>query len=208
LNRYLDAQDPVVVIGGPCHAEEIATKRNTYITIAGENTQWVQAICNSLNVHYIKTVASCDPAGIEYVAILKNIIGIATGIADGLNYGVNFIAVVISNAMREVKNFLEVVNPAKRDLYDSAYFGDLLVTAYSDYSRNRTLGKLVGRGIAVNKALQSMGMGAEGFYASKELNQLLKHQKISMPVVNSVYRILHQYANPFHEFKLVERQLH
>lgn len=207
LQKYFNAAEPVLVIGGPCHAEEIAIKRNTYVTIAGENKQWVRRICNALNVPYITTVESCDPVGVEYVAILKNIIGIATGIANGLNYGENFLAVLTSNAMREVDSFLKEVHPAKRDLYDSVYFGDMLVTAYSDYSRNRTLGKLVGRGLQVNEALQGMGMVAEGFLASKELMPLLEWANISQPIMQSVYRILHNHANPFHEFKLIEKQL-
>jgi len=207
LSKNVNLNEPVIVIGGPCHAEEIAMRRNTYVTIAGENAEWVETICSSLKVHYIHTVSNNDPSGVEYVAILKNIIGIATGISDGLNYGDNFQAVLASNAMREVNEFLLAINPVKRDLFDSAYFGDLLVTAYSDYSRNRTLGKLIGRGLQVNKALDTMEMVAEGFHASKELAPLVQQLNISLPIINSVYRVLHQHANPFHEFKLVEKQL-
>ncbi|MEP6845521.1 MAG: NAD(P)H-dependent glycerol-3-phosphate dehydrogenase [Panacibacter sp.] len=207
LNKHFTLASSVMVISGPCHAEEIAMKRNTYVTIAGEDKKWVKSISDGLTANYIQTIASCDPVGVEYVAILKNIIGIATGIASGLNYGDNFQAVLTSNAMREVKLFLEQVHPAKRDIFDSVYFGDLLVTAYSEYSRNRTLGKLVGRGLQVNKALQSMEMVAEGFYASKELMPLLQQLTVEVPVITGVYRILHQHANPFHEFKLIEKQL-
>jgi glycerol-3-phosphate dehydrogenase (NAD(P)+) len=207
LSKHFYCKEQVMVISGPCHAEEIAMKRNTYVTIAGENKHWVQSVSHVLNVHYIRTVGSCDPIGIEYVAILKNIIGIATGIARGLNYGENFQAVLTSNAMREVETFLNKIYPAKRDLFDSAYFGDMLVTAYSEYSRNRTLGKLVGRGLQVNKALDAMEMVAEGFFASKELMPIVQQLDIALPVMTSVYRILHQHANPFHEFKLIEKQL-
>lgn len=207
LFKYYNATQPLIVIGGPCHAEEIAMKRNTYVTVAGENSEWVQTVCKKLDIHYICTVASSDPIGIEYCAILKNIIGIATGIASGLNYGENFQAVLTSNAMGEVRKFLNVVDPKERELFDSVYFGDILVTAYSDYSRNRTLGKLIGRGLQVNRALQTMDMVAEGYYASRELMPLLKRLKLSFPVINSVYRILHQHANPFHEFKLIEKHL-
>jgi glycerol-3-phosphate dehydrogenase (NAD(P)+) len=197
----------VMVLGGPCHAEEIANQRSTYITISADDSAWVETVCTSLRSTYIHTVSNNDPAGIEYASILKNIIGIATGIANGLHYGDNFQAVLVSNAMREAGNFLSSIDPKERDLFNSAYFGDLLVTAYSDYSRNRTLGKLIGRGIHVNKALQAMEMIAEGFHASKELAPIQKKTKVSMPVINAVHRILHQHANPFHEFKLLEEQL-
>lgn len=207
LNKHFNTSEPVMVIGGPCHAEEIAMRRNTYVTVAGEDSKWVQSVCEGINVHYITTISSSDPIGVEYVAILKNIIGIATGIASGLNYGENFLAVLTSNAMREVKYFLNKVHPSDRDLFDSVYFGDMLVTAYSDYSRNRTLGKLVGRGIQVNKALNTMEMVAEGFFASKELMPIVQQLNITLPVMTGVYRILHQHANPFHEFKLIEKNL-
>jgi glycerol-3-phosphate dehydrogenase (NAD(P)+) len=209
--RYVTDQagltKPIMVIGGPCHAEEIAIGRNTYITIACENNKMSQLLCKSLHVKYLRAVANNDPVGVEYVAILKNIIGIATGIADGLNYGENFQAVLVSNAMREVNRFLEFVSPVQRDLFDSAYFGDLLVTAYSDYSRNRTLGKLVGRGIKVTQALHAMEMVAEGYHASRELSGMLRNMNSAFPIIDSVHRILHHHASAFHEFKLIETQL-
>jgi glycerol-3-phosphate dehydrogenase (NAD(P)+) len=197
----------VMVLGGPCHAEEIANQKSTYITVSAEDAGWAKTVCKSLESTYIHTVFNNDPLGIEYASILKNIIGIATGIAKGLHYGDNFQAVLVSNAMREAGKFLSTIEPRERDLFNSAYFGDLLVTAYSDYSRNRTLGKLIGRGIHVSKALQAMEMIAEGFHASKELAPIQKKTKIAMPVTNAVHRILHQHANPFHEFKLLEEHL-
>ena len=207
IREYFDLNEPVLVIAGPCHAEEIAMKRNTYVTIAGEDPVWVTKIADSLTVPYIRTVTNTDPLGVEYVSILKNIVGIATGIASGLHYGENFQAVLVSNAMREIDKFLSCIQ-ATRDLYDSVYFGDILVTAYSCFSRNRTLGKLIGRGIHVNQALQAMEMVAEGYNASKELAPVIDDLKINLPVINSVYRILHQHANPFHEFKLLEQKLY
>ncbi|QEC69750.1 glycerol-3-phosphate dehydrogenase [Panacibacter ginsenosidivorans] len=206
IRKYFDLREPVLIIGGPCHAEEIGMKRNTYVTISGEDPVWVKKIADSISVPYIRTVTNNDPVGVEYVSILKNIIGIATGIASGLHYGENFQAVLTSNSMREVDSFLSCIH-ANRSVYDSVYFGDLLVTAYSGFSRNRTLGKLIGRGIHVSHALQAMEMVAEGYNASKELAPMLSDLNISLPVINSVYRILHQHANPFHEFKLLEQQL-
>lgn len=198
---------PVITMGGPCHAEEIAAERSTYMTVAGENQDDVQLLCQSLKVKYIQTIKNNDPTGVEYVAIIKNIIAIASGIASGLNYGENFQSVLISNAMREVQSFLRVMDPMERDLFDSAYFGDLLVTAYSDYSRNKTLGKLIGRGIKTGQAMQSMTMIAEGYNASRELHEATNDLNIPLPIINSVYRILHQHANPYREFKLIEKQL-
>jgi glycerol-3-phosphate dehydrogenase (NAD(P)+) len=197
----------IMVLGGPCHAEEIATDKDTFLTIAGDNQLLVQALIDHLSCPYIKTVASNDPLGIEYASILKNIIAIATGMAAGLLYGENFQSVLVSNAMQEVSRFIESVAPGARNFYRSAYFGDLLVTAYSDFSRNRMLGKLIGRGLAANKAIQTMEMVAEGFYASKELAPLLKKTSLHTPVLNAVYRILHQHANPFSEFRLLKEQL-
>jgi len=206
--KYMNADARrIMVLGGPCHAEEVAEQRTTYMTISAENPEWVHDVCQSLKSSYLHTVCSNDPSGIEYASIIKNIIGIATGIANGLHYGDNFQAVLVSNAMRETGKFLDVVSPARRDLFNSAYFGDLLVTAYSDYSRNRTLGKLVGRGIQVNTALFAMEMVAEGFHASRELAAIHKKTKVSMPVINAVHRILHQHSSPYQEFKLLEEQL-
>ncbi|MBS1918154.1 MAG: NAD(P)-binding domain-containing protein [Bacteroidetes bacterium] len=205
--HYLNSQIPIMVLAGPCHAEEIAMERNTYLTVSSNDADWVDETCNKLSVQYVKAIPNNDPRGVEYTAILKNVIGIAAGIAAGLNYGENFQAVLISNAMREVNIFLQKIYPAKRDLFDSAYFGDMLVTAYSEYSRNRGLGKLVGRGIQVSNALQSMEMIAEGYHAVAELHPLLKGLELSLPIMTAVYRILYQHANPFLEFKLVEQRL-
>jgi glycerol-3-phosphate dehydrogenase (NAD(P)+) len=207
VDEYSGQYRPVMTVSGPCHAEEIATERSTYLTVAGENQEDVQLLSQSLKVKYIQPVRNNDPTGVEYVAILKNIIAVASGISCGLNYGQNFQSVLVSNAMREVNSFLHVMDPRERDLFDSAYFGDLLVTAYSDYSRNKTLGKLIGRGIKIQQAIQSMAMIAEGYSASRELHEATRDLNIPLPIINSVYRILHQHANPFHEFKLIEKQL-
>ncbi|HSC38377.1 MAG TPA: NAD(P)H-dependent glycerol-3-phosphate dehydrogenase, partial [Chitinophagaceae bacterium] len=207
LAKHFRMPDTAMILSGPCHAEEIALERNTYLTIAGHNKAQVAEVADSITAPYVRCILNEDPVGVQYAAILKNIVGIATGIASGLHYGENFMAVLASNAMREIKIFLNTVHKAARDLHNSAYFGDVLVTAYSDYSRNRTLGKLIGRGLQVTKALQSMEMVAEGYYASKELAVIARQMAVSLPIINSVYRILHEHANPFHEFKLVEKQL-
>lgn len=195
------------VIAGPCHAEEIATERKTYITIASKNKAFAEEIAGSMIPHYIKTIVNTDPVGVEYAAILKNVIGIACGIAKGLNYGDNFMAVIVSNAMREIKRFLYAVDPVERHLSDSAYFGDLLVTAYSPFSRNRTLGQMVGRGYSVQQAQLEMTMVAEGYYAVEGIYHLARHLQVDVPIVSTVYRILYNRISPYVEFKLLENKL-
>ena len=207
IQKFIRNGKESIVLGGPCHAEEIARHRNTYLTIAGKQESFVNRIKDSIRTEYIRTVANNDPHGVEYAAILKNIIGIASGIASGLNFGDNFQAVLVSNAMREIGKFLDFLSPGNRDLNDSAYFGDMLVTAYSDFSRNRTLGKLVGRGMQAGKALELMEMVAEGYHASAELDPMIRASGLHLPILNGVYRILHQHANPFHEFRLIEQYL-
>lgn len=207
FRETLELDHNCMVLSGPCHAEEIAQRRYTYVTIAGNTTELVDQLQKNLQLPYIKTIANNDPLGVEYVAILKNIVAIANGIADSLQYGDNFKAVLTSNAMREIQKIVNALAPYNRDYFDSVYFGDLLTTAYSDFSRNRTLGKLVGRGIQVRKALQMMEMVAEGYYASKELHTIIQPLKLHIPVINSVYRMLHLHANPYHEIKLLEQQL-
>jgi glycerol-3-phosphate dehydrogenase (NAD(P)+) len=208
LSRKLSREESSIsVISGPCIAEEVAAQKKSYITVCGANTIWVDKIYASLTASYLKVIRNSDPVGVEYAAILKNIIGIASGIADGLQYGENFQSVLVSNALREIGQFLNKILPVRRDFLDSAYAGDLLITAYSTQSRNRILGTLIGRGIQVSKALQSMATVAEGFQASKELMPILKDIPMKMPVINCVYRILHKHANPIEEFGLLEKHL-
>ncbi|MBG9376452.1 NAD(P)-binding domain-containing protein [Panacibacter sp. DH6] len=201
------AKKNVAVIAGPCHAEEVATQSTTYMTISCNDETIATTIASSIKTGYVTTIINNDPAGVEYAAILKNIIGIAGGIAKGLQFGHNFRAVLVSNAMREVQQFMTAIVPRSRDLFDSVYFGDLLVTAYSDFSRNRTLGKLVGRGMKPVNALDAMEMVAEGYQASKELAPVIEKAQLNLPVINGVYRILHQHANPYYQFMLIEKHL-
>lgn len=205
--RFNTDRDAITVLAGPCHAEEIAMDKKTYLTVSGGNKKTVKRMIKAITSPYINVIANHDPLGVEYSAILKNVIGIASGIVKGLNYGDNFLAVMISNAMREIKNFLAAVDGFDRDLFDSAYFGDLLVTAYSEFSRNRSFGYMIGRGYSVPVAESRMTMIAEGFPAVKGIFQAADSLGVHMPVVSTVYRILYQHASPFTEFKLLERQL-
>ena len=205
--RFNLNRDNIYSLAGPCHAEEIAMDRKTYLTISGKDKKGIDRVANAIKSHYLRVIINTDPLGIEYAAIIKNVIGIACGIAKGLNYGDNFLAVVVSNAMREVKDFLLKVDEQERDLFDSAYFGDLLVTAYSKFSRNRNFGYMIGRGYSVIKAETRMTMVTEGFPAVKGLNETAKLLGVKMPVLSTVYRILYHHSSPFTEFKLLESQL-
>ena len=205
--RFKLKVDDIAVIAGPCHAEEIAMGRKTFLTIAGNEQQILDRMKAAITSDYIKVVTNDDPLGVEYAAILKNVIGIACGMVKGMNYGDNFLAVVVSNAMREVNAFLGAVNEKKRNIYDSAYFGDLLVTAYSEFSRNRTFGQMIGRGYSVAMAESRMNMIAEGYPAVKGVQQIAKSLNVKMPVLAAVYRMLYQHAAPYSEFKLLENSL-
>ena len=182
------------VIAGPCHAEEVAMERLSYLTIATvpENQQ---VLIDKFSSHFIKVNASTDILGNEYSAILKNIYAIGAGIATGLGYGDNFTAVFVTNAIREMEVFLEAIHETPRDVNESAYLGDLLVTAYSLFSRNRNLGNLIGKGYTVKSAIQSMNMIAEGYYAADSVYQTAKEQNIKTPIIDTVYKILYEENN-------------
>ncbi|MEC5156858.1 NAD(P)H-dependent glycerol-3-phosphate dehydrogenase [Chryseobacterium sp. MP_3.2] len=182
------------VIAGPCHAEEVAMERLSYLTIATvpENQQ---VLIDKFSSHFIKVNASTDILGNEYSAILKNIYAIGAGIATGLGYGDNFTAVFVTNAIREMEVFLEAIHETPRDVNESAYLGDLLVTAYSLFSRNRNLGNLIGKGYTVKSAIQSMNMIAEGYYAADSVYQTAKEQNIKTPIIDTVYKILYEEKN-------------
>lgn len=185
------------VITGPCHAEEVALERLSYLTIACADKSKAQLVAKNLSSEYIKTKISDDIIGTEYAAMLKNIYAIAAGIAHGLGYGDNFQSVLMSNAIREMKRFIKRVHHMKRNINNSAYLGDLLVTGYSVFSRNRMFGNMIGKGYTVKSAMMEMSMVAEGYYATKSaylLNE--KHKKKSKtPIMNAVYEILYENKN-------------
>ncbi|MDR6130676.1 glycerol-3-phosphate dehydrogenase (NAD(P)+) [Chryseobacterium sp. SORGH_AS1175] len=166
------------VIAGPCHAEEVAMERLSYLTIATVEDEVSEKLEGIFNSDFIKVHSSKDILGNEYSAILKNIFAIGAGIASGLGYGDNFTAVFVSNAIREMETFLESIYEAPRDVNESAYLGDLLVTAYSLFSRNRNLGNLIGKGYTVKSAIQSMNMVAEGYYAADSIYKTAKTERV------------------------------
>jgi len=189
------------VITGPCHAEEVALERLSYLTIACQDENKAAVLGEYLASDYIKTKTSDDIIGTEYAAMLKNIFAIAAGIAHGLGYGDNFQAVLISNAIREMKRFIKKVHKMKRNINNSAYLGDLLVTGYSVFSRNRMFGNMIGKGYTVKSAQMEMTMIAEGFYATKSAFEIKQKNGAKTPIIDTVYRILYEGKNPKRQFK-------
>ena len=187
------------VIAGPCHAEEVALERLSYLTIASETKKTSEYISSKLNCRYLQTFVSDDIIGTEYSAVLKNIFALAAGICNGLGYGDNFQAVLISNAIREIERFANAVHPITRDIKDSAYLGDLMVTAYSKFSRNRTFGNMIGKGYSVKSAQLEMNMVAEGYYAVKSISRINEKLNVDMPITNAVYNILYGNKSPKEE---------
>ncbi len=197
----------VGVISGPCHAEEIAMERLSYLTIATEFEKDAQRVEKLITSSFVHTVISDDIYGIEFGAVLKNIYALGAGICHGLGYGDNFIAVYVSNAIREMERFLGKVFERERHLFHSVYLGDLLVTAYSQFSRNRTFGTMIGKGYTAKSAMMELNMVAEGYYACKSIYEINQKYKVRMPLAETVYRILYDKANPALEIKLLSEKL-
>jgi len=195
------------IICGPCHAEEVALERLSYLTIACQDDDIADEVAEVLACRYIKTTVSDDLFGTEFSAVLKNVYSIASGICAGLGYGDNFQAVLISSAIQEIENFIDEVNPIHRDVKSSAYLGDLLVTAYSKFSRNRTFGFMIGKGYSVRSAQLEMDMIAEGYYAVKSVMSIKKRFDVEMPIVEAVYNILYEKISPVIEMRLLTEKL-
>jgi len=195
------------VIAGPCHAEEVAMERLSYLTIAAADEEISEKLDEIFTSDFINVHSSKDILGNEYSAILKNIYAIGAGMASGLGYGDNFTAVFVSNAIREMETFLEAIYEAPRDVNESAYLGDLLVTAYSLFSRNRSLGNLIGKGYTVKSAIQSMNMIAEGYYATDSIYATAREKNIKTPIVDTIYSVLYEGKNPEKQFKKLTSKL-
>ena len=195
------------VITGPCHAEEVALERLSYLTIACGDPDKAKVVADNLSGNYIKTKITDDIIGTEYAAMLKNIYAIAAGIAHGLGYGDNFQSVLMSNGIREMKKFIKKVHKMKRNINDSAYLGDLLVTGYSIFSRNRMFGNMIGKGYTVKSAMMEMSMIAEGYYAVKSAYKLNQAYGAKTPIIDAVYAILYEGKNAKDVFKKLTDQL-
>ncbi|CAN1496719.1 GpsA Glycerol-3-phosphate dehydrogenase [Flavobacteriaceae bacterium] len=195
------------VITGPCHAEEVALERLSYLTIACGDPDKAAIVAKNLSGNYIKAKITDDIIGTEYAAMLKNIYAIAAGIAHGLGYGDNFQSVIMSNAIREMKKFIKKVHRMKRNINDSAYLGDLLVTGYSVFSRNRMFGNMIGKGYTVKSAQMEMSMVAEGYYAVKSAYKLNQGYGAKTPIIDAVYAILYEGKEAKKVFKKLTEEL-
>jgi glycerol-3-phosphate dehydrogenase (NAD(P)+) len=205
--KYHIPEDDLCVIGGPCHSEEIANEKQSYLTIGCKDFDNAIQFSNLMTCRYVKCNAITDIYGVEYCAIMKNIIAILSGITHGLGYGDNFQAVLIANAMQEVKRMLDIANPQNRDLFASAYLGDLLVTAYSQFSRNRMFGNMIGRGYSIKAAQVEMNMIAEGYFAAKSMVDIVKNYDIDTPILKAVYNILYNKVPPAVEITILKNLL-
>lgn len=205
--EYFVPEENIGVITGPCHAEEVALERLSYLTIACLDEEKANVVAKHLQSDYITCKTSDDVTGTEYAAMLKNIYAIAAGIAHGLGYGDNFQSVLMSNAIREMKKFIKKVHKMKRNINDSAYLGDLLVTGYSVFSRNRMFGNMIGKGYTVKSAQMEMSMVAEGYYATESAYKINLEKGAKTPIINAVYSILYEGKNPKTVFKKLAEKL-
>ncbi|HPB05346.1 MAG TPA: NAD(P)H-dependent glycerol-3-phosphate dehydrogenase [Prolixibacteraceae bacterium] len=199
--------DSIGIIAGPCHAEEVALERLSYLTIACPDVKKARAFALMIESSYIRAHISDDIYGTEYSSVIKNIIAIASGICNGLHYGDNFQAVLVSNAIQEIKRFVDKVHPITRDIKGSSYLGDLLVTAYSQFSRNRLFGTMIGKGYSIRSAQLEMHQVAEGYYAVKCIKEINQEHNVNMPICDAVYNICYENISPAIEILLLTENL-
>ena len=195
------------VITGPCHAEEVAMERLSYLTIACQDQDQAKKVGECLKSRYIRVKISDDIIGTEYAAMLKNIFSIAAGISHGLGYGDNFQSVLMSNSIREMNRFIKKVHQMKRNINNSAYLGDLLVTGYSTFSRNRMFGNMIGKGYTVKSAMLEMSMVAEGYYATKSAKKIKEENGAVTPIIDAVYSVLYKGKEAKRVFEELTKQI-
>ncbi|MBO4906389.1 MAG: NAD(P)H-dependent glycerol-3-phosphate dehydrogenase [Bacteroidaceae bacterium] len=200
---YNVPDENLAVVAGPSHAEEVALGRLTYLTVGCSDEQKARAFADMMASDYVKTKTSRDVIGIEYASVLKNVYAIAAGICRGLKYGDNFQAVLMSNAVQEMNRFLATVHPIQRSIFESVYMGDLIVTGYSQFSRNRIFGTMIGQGYSVKSAQIEMEMIAEGYFGCKCMKEINRHLHVNMPILDAVYNILYERIAPYIEIKLL-----
>lgn len=203
-SRFGVPDSNLLVIGGPCHAEEVALDHLSYLTIGCHDSEKGAEFAKAIDGVKLRTIISDDVAGIEYAAVLKNVYAIAAGIVDGMKGGDNFKAMLVCNAIREMGRFVDAIAPLNRDICRSAYLGDLLVTAYSLFSRNHNFGAMIGKGHSVKTAKMEMEMVAEGYYGTHCIHEINEASvKADMPILNCVYRILYEDVRPRQAFSAI-----
>ncbi len=209
FNQYQNVPfDRIGVVSGPCHAEEVAMERLSYLTLSSKHLEVARGLCDVFSCSYINTVPGTDIYGVEYAAVLKNIYAVAAGVCHSLSYGDNFMAVLITSAFHEMRDFLHASHPDRtRRTSKSAYLGDLLVTCYSQFSRNRTFGSMIGKGYSVKSANMELNMVAEGYYGTKCIFEINKKLGVHMPIAEAMYKILYEDKYPAYIIKQLTEQL-
>ncbi len=193
---YHVAPERMLVVSGPCHAEEVALGRQSYLTVGCNDIFHAEQFSHCIQGKALRTITSSDVEGIEYAAVLKNVYAIAAGIVHGLKNGDNFQAMLVSNAIREMERFVDAVCPRPRQICDSVYLGDLLVTSYSHFSRNHNFGSMIGKGYSVTAARMEMEQTAEGYYGTKCIHEINQQYDVPMPILEGVYDILYRRVKP------------
>jgi glycerol-3-phosphate dehydrogenase (NAD(P)+) len=202
MHQYFNVpKENLGVIAGPCHAEEIALERLSYLTVGCKDMNKAIEWSKLFDTPYVRTTPSNDVEGLEYASVMKNIYAIAAGICKSLHYGDNFQAVLLTNAMHEMIRFTKAKSDIQRDITDSGYLGDVLVTAYSNFSRNRQFGQMIGMGYSVKAAQTEMEMVAEGYYGTKAIWLANQDAKVDLPIVEAVYQILYNRKSPKNTIK-------
>ncbi len=205
-NNYSLEKENYFCITGPCHAEEVASEKLSYLTFGGYDETTTEEIAACFKTHYLHTICSKDVKGIQYAAVLKNIYALGAGIAHGLDYGDNFQSVYITNCFAELQNFMDVMATEQQHHYNtSAYLGDLLVTCYSMYSRNRTFGNYIGKGYSVKTTKLEMNMEAEGYFASRGIASVSGKEGLELPIAQTIFDILWKNTSPRLGFKGLEK---
>jgi glycerol-3-phosphate dehydrogenase (NAD(P)+) len=207
FKKYNIPYKNIGVITGPCHAEEVAMERLSYLTIACQDQDQAKKVGECLKSRYIQVKISDDIIGTEYAAMLKNIFSIAAGISHGLGYGDNFQSVLMSNSIREMDRFIKKIHQMKRNINNSAYLGDLLVTGYSTFSRNRMFGNMIGKGYTVKSAMLEMSMVAEGYYATKSAKKIKEENGAITPIIDAVYSVLYKGEDVKKVFEELTKQI-
>lgn len=209
LQKYYGVKEEnIAVIAGPCHAEEVALERLSYLTVASRSAEFATYIADRIRNNFLKTTIASDIRGIEYASVLKNVYAIMSGICHGLKYGDNFQAILVSNSIREMRRFVDAIaSEDVRDVQDAAYLGDLLVTAYSKFSRNRTFGTMIGKGYSVRSSQLEMEMIAEGYFGTKCIHEINEAIGVEMPILDACYNILYDRIAPNIEIKLLTEKI-